>query len=329
MEIIKRMLNLSQDQPITKDPTVYIVFHVITALALLGQLFTIFTYRSIRNRKNKFYGYVAIHSLIGIPCTLVNYPIMFHDFKEENNALCGLYGFIFAYCYLVYMLWSTYISWVIYASLKHEKQIKSLKWTYVVCAYILAFFIKLYPLLKRRFGPYDGEGIIFCWYNMREKVDAAIFIGYYIPLGATTLFSFYCYLSSYLIIRKTGDTEARKQFFKFIIFPMMQIVCNSGLVLKWISTVTIGRFTQGFEIVHVILSKGQGFFEALAYFCNKSVRTEIQKVWCLKPRKNRRLLPPPTVFDEDTISTEISQRIDRTMNSNNSMSYQGTYSSYR
>lgn len=290
-----------------KDPTIYLVFHIITLLALLGQLFTIFTYRSIKNKNTKFYGYVAIHSVIGLPCTIVNYPIMAYS---DNKNICATLGFIFAYCYLAYMFWSAWISWVIYASLKNQTKVKNLKCQYVIYTYAISFLFILYPLLEDRFGVYEGKGVNFCWYDMKKTVDASMWIGYYIPFGVTTALSFYCYISSYLIV-KTASKEASQQFYRFIIFPSMQVFCNSGLVIEGVAKLSGIGYTQGFEIVHVVLSKGQGFFEALAYVLNGSVRAEIKKVWCMKRAQGPKLLPPPVVFDEDTISFEINERSQR------------------
>lgn len=303
-----------------KDPLVAIIFHTITLLSLIGQLFTIFTYRSIRNKRTKFYGYVAAHSVLGLPCTLVNYPIMLYF---ENDDYCKNLGFIYAFTYLAYMLWSTLIAWVIYISLKNETHLKSLKWRYIFWTYLVSALLILYPKLSDRFGRYEGEGVTYCWYDMSKEADLPIILGYYVPLGVSTILSFYFYISSYLIVRKAATEEESQEFYRFIIFPLMQVVCNSGLILQWISNASGTGYTQAYEIVHVCLSKGQGFYEALAYALNRNVRAEIKKVWCTKRNKpsKSKLLFPPVIFDEETISCEINERSRRSEYLSNNGSY--------
>ena len=287
---------------------VHIIFYAIVTISLLGQLFTILTYKSIRNKNNKFFGYVAWHAVLGFPWLISYYFTV--QLASNGGTLCKIAGFINAYCYSAYMLWTSVIAWAIYSSLKSQTTLYRLKWQYIAGVYGISLLTMSYAIYTKNFGPYKGVEIMYCWFEDSSFSNVSMALGFHIPLVVTTLYNLCCYIASSRIVSKNGSREARKEFYSLFLFPFISLVCNSGAIVKKVSFIIGNGYTIPWEILHIILGKGQGLYEALAYGFNKSVQTEIKKVWCApvsKPKSNLSM----TLFDETSIENEIKDRNQR------------------
>jgi hypothetical protein len=282
------------------------LFFIMTTVSLVGQLFTIVTYRSIRSKSNKFYGYVAMHSVLGLPWELANF---FNFAALEDEETCKMVGFLYAFSYSAYLLWSSVIAWAIYSSLKNRTQVYNLNLKYLVGVYAASFLIMLYPLIDDSFGKYIGKGISYCWFKSSGYNDLSFFMAYYAPLLLTTFFNGFCYIASSSIVRKEYSKEESKQFYQFLVFPILQLICNSDFYIRRVSYFFTGRITVTAEVFHIILHQGEGLFEALAYMLNPSVRKEVNKVWCAK-RNNLgpRGLKNSFLINESCIENELNER---------------------
>jgi len=310
---------MSDIQPTAQEPlaisikdnnlAVEITYLVMTGLSLFGQLFTIATYRSIRNRSNRFYSYVAWHSVLGLPWAISSFLAVFFS-KAKEDASCHITAYILTSSYTAYLMWSSVIAWAICSSLQGRKKLVGLQIKTVVATAVISFLLNGVAFLMNGYGPFDGNGISYCWY--RDRLGGPIIIGYYIPLGFTFFFNCICYAWSLYIARNHASEETVKSFRSLLIFPLIQIICNSGWLLlrleRNIVNKLVGepRFHLEFQILHVILARSQGFLEAAAYVFNESVRKEIRKAWCKK--RNKQLLYQPNVFDEMNIENEVSER---------------------
>jgi len=281
----------------------------VTTISLLGQLFIVLTYRSIRNKKNKFYGYVAMHSVLGLPWELANY---FNFLAQQDSDTCSFLGFLYAFSYCAYLLWSSVIAWVIYSSLKNQAQLYNLDFKYVIGVYVASFIIMLYPLCNDGFGLYVGKDISYCWFWKSGHNTVSFALAYYAPLILTTLFNVYCYVTSVIIVRKTYSKEESRQFYQFLFFPILQLVCNSDSAVRalsiWLSGTKSGLVSV--EVIHIILHKGEGFLEAIVYMLNPQVRKDVQKVWCAKRNTNNRgIRGSEMMINGNSIENELNERI--------------------
>jgi hypothetical protein len=297
---INNVLYLSQNQ---------LVFCVITAVSLIGQAFTIVTYYGIRNKNNKFYAYVAWHSILGFPWLLSNYPALYY--AQQDGTACKVFGFLNTFLYMTYMLWNSVVAWVIYSSLKHGHKIDKLQWQYIPLTYFVSFVVFIPSIIGDGFGASSGNGMSYCWYRS-PALTLSMAIGFYIPLVASTLFNFVCYCKSAFLARKICSEATTNDLDGLFIFPAIQGVCNSGAILKKLAIIFGTGYNQKWEIVHIILAKGQGVFEALAYFSNKSVRNEVKKAWFTpkyyhKSRQGN--FVEPSAFDSISIENEVNEHI--------------------
>lgn len=285
----------------------YLLFF-ITTVSLLGQLFIIFTYRSIRNNKNKFYGYVAMHSVLGLPWELANY---FNLLAQQDADACGFLGFLYAFSYCAYLLWSSVIAWVIYSSLRNKAQLYNLDFKYVIGVYLASFLIMIYPLCNDGFGLYVGKDISYCWFRKSGNNTLVFTLSYYSPLILTTIFNIYCYVTSVIIVRKEYSKDESRQFYRFLAFPILQLVCNSDSLVRaisvWVSGTKSGLVSV--EVIHIVLHKGEGLFEAIAYMLNPQVRKDVQKVWCTKRNKYPNgIRASEMMINGSSIENELNER---------------------
>lgn len=291
---------------------VEIIYLLFSGLSLIGQIFTVITYRSIRNKSNKFYSYIAWHSILGIPWAAASFFAAYYGAMGESLS-CNITAFIESTSYTAYLIWSSVIAWAIFSSLKSSKRLKGLRLDSVVFTTLISLFLNLTAFLMDGYGPFYGNGITYCWY--KERFSTPIIVGYYIPLGFTFFFNLICYVWSIKIARSSASEETVKSFRSLLVFPLIQIFCNCGWLLlrleRWVDSFLGPRhFKTGFQVLHVILARSQGFLEGLAYIFNPSVKREVQKAWC-KKRNKQSLLYQPNVFDETNIESEISSRNER------------------
>jgi len=286
-----------------------LIFCVVIAFSLFSQAFTIITYYTIRNKNHKFYAYVAWHSLIGFPWLLSNYPALY--FANTNDFNCKLTGFLNTFFHSAYLLWNSVIAWVIFSTIKHGHKIDKIQWQFIPLTYIVSLLLQVPSIMDDKFGPSHGNGLTYCWYHSVEPTYSMM-IGFYVPLVASTLFNFYCYGRSAWIARKICTQTTSTQFDGLFIFPFIQGACNSGAILRKIAEL-LGGQSEKWIILHIILSKGQGMFEALAYFANKSVRNEVRKAWFAPKYHHNKArfvnYVEPPAFDSISIENEVNERL--------------------
>ena len=289
--------------------TLRILFFFVTTASLLGQIFIILTYKSIRNKKNKFYGYVAMHSVLGLPWQFANY---FNFLAQGDTDACAFLGFLYAFSYSAYLLWSSVIAWVIYSSLKNKAQLYNLDFKYMVGVYVASFLIMLYPLCTDGFGLYIGKDIAYCWFRKSGHNTLTFIIADMIPVILTTAFNIFCYVASVLIVRKEYSREESRQFYQFLLFPLLQFVANSDFYARWIS-IWLTNTKSGLvsvEVIHIIFRTGEGFFEASAYMLNPQVRKDVQKGWCAKRNQYNKGLKSGSelMINGSSIENELNER---------------------
>ena len=301
------------DLDTNESPLVFNVYYITNSASIIGQLFIIITYLGIRKKSNSFYKYVACHTLIELPWLISNYLIV--AYREEDSTSCSVSSFINIYSYLAGMFWSSIIAWVIFNSLRTKQKLSSIKWRYSVIVAIAALVCMLHTIIVGDLGPFQGSGISYCW--IKNNYSGSIFITYWIPLILTTVFGLYCYIRSVLIVKNTVSKEASRDFMTLLLFPLIQILCNSGGAIRRVSIMMGDSYSVHLEIIHIICAKGQGLLEAIAYGLNGGVRTEIYKLWC-KKRKRAAVAKSPddlqkslTAFDQDSIESEYMERSGR------------------
>lgn len=290
-------------------PYMEVVYDVTNSFSLAGQIFILVTYFSIRKKSSSFYAYVACHSFIELPWLITNYLTIYYG--KTASAACTTTAFINIFSYVASMIWGSVIAGVIYSALKNKQKILDLKWYYPLLAIAVAFLFVLYALIIDGYGPYAGSGIQYCWFNS----DAST-VSYWVPFILTTVFNLYCYVRSIYIV-KTQATGASKDFWSLLIFPMIQIICNIGGIVKIImDAFTSASYTYStiIEIILVVLAKSQGLFEAMAYLVNRNVRGEILKVWCKRRQKQStevttQLTNTGHSFNMESLQTERTQRM--------------------
>ena len=299
----------------TESPLVFNVYYITNTLSVIGQLFIIITYLGIRKKSNSFYQYVACHTLIEIPWLVSNYLIV--TYRKEDSTPCSVSSFINIYSYLAGMFWSAIIAWVIYNSLRTKQKLSSIKWRYAFIVATISLAFILHATIVGDLGPFQGSEISYCW--IKNNYSGSIFITYWIPLALTSAFGLYCYVRSVLIVKRTVSKEVSKEFWPLLLFPLIQILCNSGGAIRRISIILGDSYSVHLEILHIICAKGQGLLEALAYGLNVGVRTEIYKLWCKKRRrpasttatKSGDLEKSLTSFDQNSIESEYMERSGR------------------
>jgi len=275
----------------------------MNTLSLIGQFFTVVTYRSIRNKNNKFYGYIAWHSLIGLPWVFSNYLTI--ALVNQNDAGCKMAAIVHSTSYLAYMIWSTVIALVILSSLRKQTKIPGLKTWYIVATYTLSFLLMYYPIVSDSFGPYKARGMRIC--SFKDSGSTGFIIGYYAPLRVTTIINLICYGWSLFLVRANASQESNQAFKSFLYFPLLSMVCNSQFFLRRAELMIAGRASIFyFELLHILLARGQGFFEALIYWFK--VKIEIKRSWVRANRRTQRRIHVPLVFDESSIENEINER---------------------
>jgi len=288
------------------DYYVYFIFFLVNTLSIIGQLFTVCTYRSIRNKNNKFYGYIAWHSLIGLPWVFSNYLTI--ALARNNDGGCKVAAIVHHTSYLAYLIWSSVIALVILTSLRKQTKIHGLKTWYIVLTYALSFMLMYYPIVSDSFGPFHARGMRYCSFVSANARGLAFKIGYHYPLMVTTVFNIICYVWSLYLTKANATSEEHKQAFKsFLYFPLISLVCNSQFILRRAEIAIAGRHAIFyFEIVHRVLATGQGLFEALVYWFK--VKIEIKRSWVRANRRNQKRIHVPLVFDESSIENEVNER---------------------
>jgi hypothetical protein len=305
------MLDLETTSSATTEdvPSIEIVYDVTNSLSLVGQFFIIITYFSIRKRSSGFYAYVACHSFIELPWLITDYLTIYY--ATSNSGACFAVAFINCFSYVASMIWSSVIAGVIFTSLKNKQKIPELKWYYPLIAYGVAFIFIIYALARDGFGPYAGSGIEYCWFDSQSSIS-----GYWVPFILTTGFDLYCYIRSIILVKTQSSMGASKEFWGLLMFPLIQIICNLGGIVKVIVD-SFGNlsYSTNAEYIPVILAKSQGLLESLAYILNKNVRGEIWKVWCKgrqKPTAGVELEKQMTInssFNMESLQTERAQRL--------------------
>lgn len=288
------MLDLKESQ------FLYETYFISNSLSLFGQLFILVTYISIRNKSNRFYDYVAWHSILELPWLISNYITV--NLAESDTDSCELIAFLNVSSYVSSMIWSSVIAWVILDSLKKRQRIPKVKLRGPLIVFIFSVCLGLYSYFRREFGPFKGTAIQYCWYKNSSST-----LTYWIPFVITTLLNIYWYARTIYIVHKSASREASKAFWGLFAFPLIQIVCNSGGI---ISKVLIGlnfEVPEWLELAHFITAKSQGLFEAFAYALNRGVWSDISKVWCCKKKKKDNLKKPLKMFNEESFNSETSQ----------------------
>lgn len=296
--------------PPNYNETVYVTYFTMNTLSLIGQLFIIITYFSIRKSSNSFYSYVANHCFISFPWLITNYITV--PLGDRPSAGCTAMAFINTGSYTASMIWSTVIAWVIFSGLKKQKRISKVAWYSTFGVVLLALCFTIYALLTDSFGPFRGIGINYCWFD--RTIGSTV--SYWVPFIATTVLDLLFYVRSIFIVKQNASEETSKAFLALLIFPLIQIFCNSGGIVRKIAEFMGDTESTYLEVLHFICAKGQGLYEALAYGLNRSVRAEIYKVWCKNRARKRNDMKTPIVssindrgsIDSDSIEKERNQR---------------------
>lgn len=280
--------------PANYSEAVHLAYYIPNSFSLIGQLFIIITYMSIRKKSNNFYSYVVHHCFISFPWLITNYFIV--PLGDKASSDCTAAAFINTCSYGASMIWSTVIAWTVYSGLKNKKRIGDVPWYLPFAVYLISLCLCLYALMTDSYGPFVGIGIDYCWFD--RNLGGAV--SYWAPFIITSILDLVLYVRSIFIVRSHATAETSQAFLSLLIFPLIQIFCNSGGIVSKVAEYLGDVESTELEVLHFVCAKGQGLYEALAYGANQTVRTEIYRVWCKRRKKTSDDLQTPMTSINDS-----------------------------
>lgn len=273
------MLSL-QDQGLFSE-----IFYILCGLSVLGELFIVISYMSIRRKNNTMYNQVIWLFATDI-CSL---GANFYSLKSNlsGDMGCKVFGFIHEISHICSICWTSIIAGTIFYSIRTQQKIASLSTKYVLLICSISCLFSIYPIISGGYGLYDGFNFPICWLTDNESFSTII-IAYWIPVGASFIFNVICYTGIIIYLKRKYSTDVFKDFTILFVFPLVQMIANSGFLIYSLQIINGGQLTAAIQLVHVITRGGEGMFNVIAYGLSYSVRKDIYKVWCLRRREKSR-----------------------------------------
>ena len=261
-----------------------LIFYGLCSLSIIGELFIIISYVSIRKKTSTLYNQVIWLFLSDIIYILLYFYSLIDTNLDDKG--CKFSGLISESTYVSSMFWTSIIAGTIYFSIKTQKKIKSPKITYAVLGQLLVLLFPLYPYLRDAYGIYDEFPFPVCWIHQDNFIT--ILIAFWIPIILSWSFNVYCYLNIIRYLRNSHSQSTSKGFRVLLIFPLVQVVANSGGFAAFIIIkMTGGNKSNAMHLVQIITRGSEGLLNALAYGSSYSIRKDIAKAWCHKRSKRR------------------------------------------
>lgn len=273
------MLSL-QDQGLFSE-----IFYILCGLSVLGELFIVFSYMSIRKKNNAMYNQVIWLVATDIGSLLANFYSLKSDLSSDIG--CKIFGFIHEISHVCSICWTSIIAGTIFYSIRTQQKITSLSTKYVLIICSVSLLFSIYPIITEGYGLYDGFNFPICWLTDNGSFSTII-IAYWIPVGLSFIFNLICYTGIIIYLKRKYSTDVFKDFTILFVFPLVQMIANSGFLIYSLQVINGGQLTAGIQLVHVITRGGEGMFNVIAYGLTYSVRKDIYKIWCLRRKEPSR-----------------------------------------
>lgn len=263
-------MNTPQDESFFQE-----VFLILSGLSILAELFIIASYLSIRKRTTIFYNQV-VWFFISDMISFASYFYSLEPDVEKNDTGCHIAAFVNELFTVLSIAWTSIIAGTIFYSMKTKRRMTSLRKGYVIITIIICFIFPIYPLVRGEYGLYEGFSFPICWITFREF--STLVIGYWVPLICSVIFNFICYIGI-LILLKKNELGASKEFSILLIFPLLQMLGNSGSLLCSIYYLKGDPIPRNAQLYHVVTRSVGGLLNAIAYGLNPSIRNDLKKAW--------------------------------------------------
>ena len=270
-------MSFTEDQ----KTTLRVVFITLSTLSVLCELFIIFSYVSIRKRTSVLYSQVIWLFTTDIICILTYFYSLKSNIPSEDLG-CKILGFISELTYISSLFWTSIIAGTILYSIETGRKISSPRTKYTVLLHFIGYIYPFYLLFADKYGVFEGDGIQTCWIQTNNPVE--IIIAFWIPIGICWLFNVYCYVRILIFVRRNLSEDTAKDFRVLLIFPIAQMVSNSGFVVYSLLETFGIESTFTLQIIHVLTRGSEGVLNVMAYGSSYSIRRDIYRAWCLKRR---------------------------------------------
>lgn len=265
-----------------------LIFFILCTLSVLAELFIIISYCSIRRRTTVFYNQVIWLFATDLICFLSYYYSLYPE--KSRDVGCQIFGFINELSHVWSITWTSIIAATIFYSMKTRQRLASMPLKYVVIANALVLAFPIYPWVTGEYGIYDGFGFKLCW--VRPKGFSTLVIAYWVPLLLTLAFNICCYVTILCYLKKKYPGSILSDFGLLLVFPIVQMISNSGSLLYSLSYMENVAPTATIQLFHAITRSIEGLLNVIAYCSNSNIRKEIKRVWCKKrkPSQNEDLV---------------------------------------
>lgn len=253
------------------------VFLTLSGLSILAELFIIVSYISIRRKTTIFYNQVVWFFFSDI-ISFASYFYSLEPDVEENDTGCHIAAFVNELFIVLSTAWTSIIAGTILHSMTTKRRMTSLRRRYVIITIIIAFLFPIYPLAKGEYGIYEGFNFPICW--ITQKQFSTLVVSYWVPIIGSVVFNFICYLGIIIHLKKNDLGAASKDFSILLIFPLLQMMANSGSLVCSIYFIQGETPPHNAQLYHVVTRSVEGLLNAIAYGLNPSVRNDIAKAWC-------------------------------------------------
>lgn len=260
------------------------IFFILCGLSIIGELFIIISYMSIRKKTNTLYNQVIWLFSTDTIALLVNFYSLLPVREDALSIPCKIVGFIHEFSHICSVFWTSIIAGAIFYSVKNQKKMKSLSTKYVILIILVSCFFPLYPLFTNSYGIYTGFDFDICWLSSDDF--ETIIVAYWAPVLASCFFNVVCYTGIIIYLKKNHSTGVSKDFGILFLFPLVQMIANSGFLMYTLELLNGGQLTSTVQLVHVVTRGGEGLFNALAYGSSYSIRKDLYKVWCRRRKRS-------------------------------------------
>lgn len=249
----------------------YIVSAVSAGLSLIGNFFIIFLYLYIK--KLRLYVFRLVFYISICDC-LKSITLLLPNYRDnENEAICEVLGYFFAYSALSGSIWVLAIAVSLNQILvKNHHHIERYHKVWVLVAFFLTAFVSGFPFITRSYGFSSG------WCTLKENSTGRIwkFFMFYLPSWIIIIIIIIVYIRlarSLKISSEVNDTEInRNRVIKRIIaYPLIMIITFLPITLVrilYLTSNTLNIYLLSFAYFFYGI---YGFLNTIAYGYNDVV----------------------------------------------------------
>ena len=257
----------------------YTTIVIVSAISLLGTAFIITMYHRHRSLQVLAFKLVYILTIFdGIRSVFSMIPTNLD--LSDGGALCITQGFALQFSSLAGVVWTGAIAMILYLKVLIQKDISETHYRPMLWFTVgFSMVCTIIPLTSLDYAYVGG----WCWISTSSiKADIYRYALFYFWVWVVILFDIYAYVKVILKVKKESTIkdsflhEGRVLVNRLRLYPMILVICFTPLTITRIMQTISDDTPVWLLIFSTATSNLLGFFNAVLYGFNDSVRSELR-----------------------------------------------------